>query len=293
MRYDIRLKIVQQYGAPTGAARLHLRLLPLSRPGAQTLGAHHLSASPAPSSRRDRWDFFGNAVSEMTWADPLEKLTFQLRAGVERQAPGGRLDFSPPLPRLEEELCTLRALGPQSPLHFTAPSPRVAPDAAITAFARACLHPGQTAAGAVTAIGAALYEAMTFDTGATDVATPPENAFAQRRGVCQDFSHVMIAALRAVGIPAGYVSGFLRTLPPEGAERLAGADAMHAWVRAWAGVETGWIEFDPTNNCPAGRDHVVVAFGRDYSDVAPVKGTLRTSGAQASRHSVDVLPLEA
>jgi transglutaminase-like putative cysteine protease len=123
------------------------------------------------------------------------------------------------------------------------------------------------------------------------VDTEPGHAFAEGRGVCQDFSHVMIAGLRAVGIPAGYVSGFLRTEPPAGQPRLAGADAMHAWVRAWCGAETGWIDYDPTNHMMVGTDHIVVAVGRDYSDVAPVKGAVRSAGVQASHHSVDLVPM--
>ena len=100
----------------------------------------------------------------------------------------------------------------------------------------------------------------------------------------------MIAALRALGIPAGYVSGFLRTNPPEGQERLEGADAMHAWVRVWCGEAAGWAEFDPTNAMEAGEDHVVVAFGRDYFDVAPIKGNMRTAGGQKISQQVDMIP---
>ncbi len=103
----------------------------------------------------------------------------------------------------------------------------------------------------------------------------------------------MIGGLRALGVPAGYVSGFLRTSPPPGKPRLEGADAMHAWVRAWCGHETGWIEYDPTNALVVGVDHVEVARGRDYGDVAPVSGVLRISGAQTSEQAVDVLPVGA
>jgi transglutaminase-like putative cysteine protease len=117
------------------------------------------------------------------------------------------------------------------------------------------------------------------------------DAFAARHGVCQDFSHIMIACLREIGVPAGYVSGFLRTEPPEGQPRLEGADAMHAWVAAWCGTQTGWVEFDPTNAIRVSSDHIVVARGRDYSDVAPVKGVLWTAGSQTTKQVVDVIPL--
>src|SRR5438445_2505899 len=104
---------------------------------------------------------------------------------------------------------------------------------------------------------------------ATTVQTRASDAFALKRGVCQDFSHIMIAGLRGLGIPAGYVSGFLRTIPPKGKPRLEGADAMHAWVKAWCGRDAGWQEFDPTNGIRASNDHITVGYGRDYSDVAP------------------------
>jgi transglutaminase-like putative cysteine protease len=103
----------------------------------------------------------------------------------------------------------------------------------------------------------------------------------------------MIACLRSIGIPAGYVSGFLRTMPPPGQERLEGADAMHAWVRAWCGAKMGWVEFDPTNGIWVSDQHLAVAHGRDYGDVAPVRGIVRTSGGQASTQAVDVIPIGA
>jgi transglutaminase-like putative cysteine protease len=102
----------------------------------------------------------------------------------------------------------------------------------------------------------------------------------------------MIACLRGVGVPAGYVSGFLRTIPPKGKARLSGADAMHAWVRVWCGPEAGWVEYDPTNNLLVADDHIVIARGRDYSDVSPVKGVLRTAGSQVTKQAVDVVPLK-
>ena len=121
--------------------------------------------------------------------------------------------------------------------------------------------------------------------------TSPADAFAKRSGVCQDFAHVMIAGLRGLGLPALYVSGYIRTIPPPGKARLAGADASHAWVSVWCGQEFGWLGLDPTNAIPVGDDHIVVALGRDYSDAAPVEGVILSSGGQKLDVAVDVIPV--
>ncbi len=291
MLYDIRLATTYTYAAPSMQARNVLRVLPLNRTGEQLRLKGELSFDPRPQDRADWTDFFGNAITEIGFQQPLTRLTVNLRARVERLARAPQLDLSPTRPRLAEELAALRDLHADSPHHFLVPSPRVAFDPGITGFVGAILMDGATVLAAVRDVGRALHETMRFDTGATDVNTPPAESFRNRHGVCQDFSHVMIAGLRAHGIPAGYVSGFLRTEPPEGKPRLEGADAMHAWVRVWCGAELGWVEYDPTNDVMVGADHVTVAMGRDYSDVAPVKGAVRTSGHHKSRHAVDMVPL--
>lgn len=291
MRYDIRLTIGYRYGAPSDHARTLVRLLPSDRPGQQVVTSRLLTVEPRPSERRETTDFFGNAMTVLSFHDPIDSIDVTLRARAERLVPAASLDLSPDLGGLAQEIADYRSLDPASPHHYLGASNRVAPDDAISDFARAIAEPGLTAMQLVETLGRALHAEMRFDAEATDVHTPPAEAFANRHGVCQDFSHVMIAGLRALGVPAGYVSGFLRTLPPPGQPRLEGADAMHAWVSAWCGSEVGWIEYDPTNACSVGLDHVSVAHGRDYSDVAPVKGVLRTSGDQESHHAVDVEPI--
>ncbi len=124
------------------------------------------------------------------------------------------------------------------------------------------------------------------------VDTPPREAFEKRGGVCQDFAQIMISGLRAAGLPAAYASGYLRTLPPPGRPRLVGADATHAWVLLWCGPDRGWVGVDPTNGIWMAGDHIVMAIGRDYADVAPIDGIVLGSGAQKMDVSVDVAPLE-
>src|SRR5690606_27146411 len=151
-------------------------------------------------------------------------------------------------------------------------------DPEITAYARASILRTASVRAAALDYCLTIHRDFAYDREATEVDTAPGDAFRLRRGVCQDFAHVMIAGLRGVGIPAAYVSGFIRTIPPEGKPRLEGADAMHAWVRVWCGVHTGWVEFDPTNAMLAGPDHITIGHGRDYADISPIVGVLRTSG---------------
>jgi transglutaminase-like putative cysteine protease len=290
MLYDIKLVIHYDYATPAGGGRHLLRLLPAHLPGRQTVRSSLLTISPLPIERRNFTDFFGNAVTELSLPAGHDAVEFEARAVVDRPAQTLPQD-DVALTDLPALLAGTLSIAPDAPHHFLPPSPRIPPDAAITAFARDTVA-GQYGLIAMTeAMGRALHAAMTFDANATTVDTPPSEAFANRTGVCQDFAQIMIAGLRGMGIPAGYVSGYLRTLPPPGQPRLEGADAMHAWVRVWAGPRAGWIDYDPTNACFAGEDHVTVAHGRDYADVAPVAGVLRISGGQTSSQAVDMLAI--
>ncbi|MTI44772.1 transglutaminase-like putative cysteine protease [Roseibium hamelinense] len=290
MIYDISLSISYEYGSRADAGRHTLRLLPAIIQGEQRLILGALHPEPHPDERRDRTDFFGNNVTEVAYRAPLSKIAFNVQARIDRMAAPVGLDISPPLRILPTEISQVRSMSPDQPVHFLGASPRIVSDLLFHDYALQHTHSDMTVLSAVEAIGKALYDDMAFDAEATTVETAALEAFENRHGVCQDFTHIMISCLRSIGIPAGYVSGFLRTLPPEGMDRLEGADAMHAWVRAWCGVEIGWVEYDPTNALRVGSDHIVVARGRDYSDIAPVKGVLRTSGSQTTKQSVDVVP---
>lgn len=292
MRYEVRLRTTHRYERPAKDGRHLLRLMPAELPGLQRLVAGSLDIRPRPQERADRADFFGNRVTELVFGGAHDEIEFAVRARVERLTPAGRLDVSPPLSRLADEIAACRSVSPDAPHHFLGRSPRVAPDPAVRAYVRGVVSPAVSAIDAVTAVNLALHRDLRYDAEATTVETPMAEAFAARHGVCQDFSHIMIACLRELGVPACYVSGFLRTMPPAGQPRLEGADAMHAWVGAWCGIEAGWIEFDPTNAIRVGADHIVAARGRDYFDVAPVKGVLWTAGAQATTQVVDVIPLD-
>ncbi|MGY6410407.1 MAG: transglutaminase family protein [Alkalilacustris sp.] len=291
MRYALTAEIRYDYGAPSVSGRTALRLVPACIPGLQRCVWSRLTADPAPAEVTERPDFFGTAVTEMAFRTAARATVFRLSAEVERQDPAPPLDLSPPLDLLAARIAAQTGLGPEAPHHFLGPSPRLRADPAFAAFARQAAPRGGTTLATLRELGARLHAEMRFDAAATTVETDPAEALAARHGVCQDFSHILIGALRALGVPAGYVSGYLRTDPPPGRARLTGADAMHAWVTAWCGPQAGWIDYDPTNDRLAGPDHIRVAVGRDYDDVAPVRGVLRSAGPQASLHRVDVLPL--
>lgn len=289
MRYEIKLNITYDYSNLSDHARVLLRLLPTN--GAyQTVTEHHLEISPPPDERRENIDFFGNAVCTVAWHRPIQSTSFTLIARVERDSPTDD-DHSSALNDLAESL-VFCGIDPASPQHFRSPSPRIRSNTEIRDYARAATATAGSTREAVRILGEQLHEDFVFDSAATDVLTPPEVAFAARRGVCQDFAQIMICGLREIGIPAAYVSGYLRTTPPPGEERLEGVDAMHAWVAAWCGPKQGWVEYDPTNKQWAWEDYITAAIGRDYADVAPVKGAIRTTGPQDGRHTVDVVSLD-
>ena len=291
MLYDISLRIAYSYDHPADSSRHIIRLAPADLPGQQRQVAGTLNVEPKPDEWRMQTDFFGNKTAEFAYFDSHKKIGLSVYSRVERLEVGRDLDSSLTFPQLAEEISNCRRVDAEAPYHFGGASPRVALDAATTRYARQQVPSGAGILDAVSAVGQALHRDFQYDPKATTVETPLLDAFNGRRGVCQDFSHIMIACLRGLGIPAGYVSGYLRTIPPPGKKRLEGADAMHAWVRAWCGNDIGWIEYDPTNASFVGSDHIVIARGRDYSDVAPIKGILRSHGKHTSTQKVDVVPV--
>ncbi|PYE33470.1 transglutaminase-like putative cysteine protease [Rhizobium sp. PP-F2F-G38] len=291
MLYDISLKITYSYEIPVSGGRHIVRVLPLSLPSRQRLVAGTVTCTPVPEERTDMLDFFQNPSTSILFRKLHDELIIHMKARVQLEAAMPAADFSPDLAAFPAEIGAVWSLDPGSPHHFLATSPRLAEDPTIAAYARGMVKPGMTVREIAGLMCERIYKDFTYDPKATSVDSTPIEAFRLKKGVCQDFAHIMIVALRALGIPAGYVSGFLRTLPPPGKERLEGADAMHAWVRVWCGKMLGWVELDPTNNVPAGTDHIVVGHGRDYSDVAPVIGVLKSYGSHKTDQAVDVVPV--
>jgi transglutaminase-like putative cysteine protease len=293
MLYDLSLHMGYVYDVPASGARHVIRVLPLSLPDRQRLIVGSVTVTPNAEEKTTFIDFFGQQATSVLVRAPHERLDIRMQARVQVEAHSITADFSPVLDKLGQELAEVWSVDPSSPHHLAGASPRLPEDPQIAAYAKEILKPGQTVREIALSLCARIHKDFTYDPKATTVDTTPKEAFRLKRGVCQDFSHIMIVALRSLGIPAGYVSGFLRTIPPPGKERLEGADAMHAWVRVWCGETMGYIELDPTNNIPAGSDHIVVAYGRDYSDIAPVIGVLKGYGNQKAIQAVDVIPLKS
>ena len=292
MLYDLSLHMGYIYDAPASGARHIMRVLPLSLTNRQRLVAGSLKVTPHPDEQSNFTDFFQHPATSILVRDPHEKLDIRMQARVQVESQPVAADFSPVLAKLPDEISDCWSIDPSSPHHFLGSSPRLPETGEIAGYSRQWKTTNLTTMQIANAICSQIHKDFVYDPKATTVDTTPKEAFRLKRGVCQDFSHVMIIALRSLGIPAGYVSGFLRTIPPPGKERLEGADAMHAWVRVWCGETAGWIELDPTNNIPAGTDHIVVAYGRDYSDVAPVIGVLKGYGSQKTVQAVDVVPIK-
>jgi transglutaminase-like putative cysteine protease len=173
---------------------------------------------------------------------------------------------------------------------FRFASPMVPVGAEFAAYARADFPAGRPILEGVVALTARVFREFWFDPRATDVTTPVLEVLKKRAGVCQDFAHLMLACLRSLGLPARYVSGYLETAPPPGRARMIGADASHAWISVFCGEQAGWVDADPTNNLLPGERHITVAWGRDFSDVSPLRGVTLGAGGQRLEVAVDVIP---
>lgn len=252
----------------------------------------NLQIDPIPSSLSTRVDAFGNSVHQFSFNQGYETLTVVASSEVEV------LPHSPAttdFPNWEE--IRQRVLAPVEPTdldatQFRFDSPRLRSSTLLADYGRASFKPGRNLLEAAMELTGRIFDEFEFDPRATTVTTPVEEVFKQKKGVCQDFAHLQLAILRSLQLPARYVSGYLRTIPPEGQSRLIGADATHAWLSLYCGSDHGWIDLDPTNNCIPNEDHITVAWGRDYGDVCPLRGVYIGGGTHTLTVGVDVEPVE-
>ncbi|MGJ3649342.1 transglutaminase family protein [Sphingomonas sp. GlSt437] len=292
MQYDIRHLTRFHYGNPVEFARCNLRLKPIDWPG-QTLESHRLTIAPSGRTMPVRASHGLANVARLIIEDPVVELAIESvsRVMVDRLVPVPAPD-DPTIAEVAAAARASRDLSPLGPAGYLYPSPLIPLDADIAAWCAAELAPDRSVTEAGIALARRIQTEFAFDPTATLVDTPPHEAFMKRGGVCQDFAQIMITGLRAAGLPAAYASGYIRTIPPPGQEKLMGADATHAWVLIWCGEARGWIGVDPTNGIWMAGDHIVMAVGRDYAEIAPIDGIVLGSGMQKLDVAVDVMPVE-
>ncbi len=291
MIYDLRQTTIYTYASNVAYAHHVLRLTPINRTR-QRVHAAALEVDPTPAERREGQDFFGNHLTWIRLDQPHDQLVIKLIARVTvdslvTAAPGA----TPAWEDLRDAAFSINDIGPKSPAHYLFPSRQVSLDPEIRDYTRESFPPGRPVLDGAIDLMKRIKADFVYEIGATTVTTTPPMSFALRRGVCQDFAHIMISGLRGLGLPAAYVSGYLRTTFGSVNERLVGADAMHAWVLVWCGAEAGWYGLDPTNSLLAGDDHIVLAVGRDYADVAPIDGVVVAFGGQRLGVAVSVTPI--
>ena len=292
MIYDIRHVTSYSYESSVGFARCSLRLEPRSGDG-QQLVSHAVEIRPRPAERTVRHDFFGTHTESVLIETAHRNLRIDSRSRVSvlRRAPD-RAAPSPAWESVRDVAFEATSLGPASPIGYVFASPLVPVQQPVTLYAALSFPPARGILAGALDLMHRIRTEFKYDPKATVISTPLDEVFEKRHGVCQDFAHVMIAGLRGLGLPAAYVSGYLRTIPSPGKPRLQGADATHAWVSLWCGEEIGWIGFDPTNDILVENDHIVLAVGRDFSDVSPVDGIIVGSRRQKLAVAVDVLLVE-
>jgi transglutaminase-like putative cysteine protease len=287
--YEITHLTRYSYGAIVELTTGVLRLAPRSGDG-QEVERFSVVTDPASQPLTERLDPFGNRVASLRIEKPHRQLsiTASSRVRVNRMAAPTR---SPDWESVAAEAIGVRSSVADCPAIALYPSRHVALFDEATAYAKQSFAPHRPIFDGASELARRIRTDFIYDPEATEVSTPAAEAFARRRGVCQDFAHVMIAAMRGIALPTLYVSGYIRTIPPHGKERLSGADATHAWVSVWCGLALGWRDFDPTNATPIQNDHIVVARGRDYSDVSPIESMVLSSGRHQLEVEVDVIPI--
>ncbi|HTW66344.1 MAG TPA: transglutaminase family protein [Bryobacteraceae bacterium] len=272
------------YSGPVSMCHTEVHLQPRPRPH-QTILEFGLDISPTPDSTLARQDYFGNEVTFFSIAEPHRELIITSRclANLESAAPPA-LDLSPAWEQVRAETSKRDTPERFEASQFTFESPSVQLGASFAEYAAPSFIAGRPFLGAVEDLSRRIFTEFHYDRRATTIRTPVDEVLESKRGVCQDFAHVMIACLRSLQLPARYISGYLRT----GGD-FAGEEASHAWVSVWCPV-FGWQDFDPTNNVIPHGEHFTVAWGRDYSDVTPVRGVALGGGEQVISVSVDVSP---
>jgi transglutaminase-like putative cysteine protease len=275
MRYRVRHTSRYGYGKPVDLAAHMVHLRPRPRPF-QTIVSEKLTSTPDPERRRDGVDYFGNPVTWLFMDQPHAgfEVTAESVVDVEFPKPPPAAETLP----WEQVAHAARLPGALRDVEFRYGTGMAPIEASSRAYARTSFPPGRPVMEALVDLTTRIYTQFRFRSGVTTISTPVSQVMHRKEGVCQDFSHAMISGLRGLGLPARYTSGYIRTRPPPGQPRRQGADQSHAWVGAWLGPEHGWVDLDPTNGVVVKDEHVLLGWGRDYSDVSPVRGVILGGG---------------
>ena len=281
--YTVRHRTTYRYRQDVAYSRLVAHLVPRATPHQSPLN-FFVQTVPEPVERFERTDFFGNPTDWLTIDEPHDVLDILAESQVHVDAPP-ELD---PAAAPSWEAARAMFEFPSQPqaldaLQYTFDTPLTAGNAEVMAYAQRSFSRGRSLLSCALDLNSRIHADFKYDKDATDTRTTVERVFELRAGVCQDLAHAGLAAVRAMGLAARYVSGYLLTHPPPGRERLIVADASHAWFAVWI-PPFGWVDFDPTNDVVPGNEHITLAWGRDYGDVAPIHGII-TGG---SEHEVDV-----
>jgi transglutaminase-like putative cysteine protease len=290
MIYDVSHKTVYRYTTPVVQSQHIVHMSPrlVER---QRVKGHTLLVDPAPTIRNEREDYYGNRVVLFDIEQEHDELTVHAKSTIEVAA---RQPVDLPGSAAWETLAEAPASGTGAlgldVVRYACASRHTRPTLELAEYAKKSFSPNRAVLLGAWDLVTRIYHDFVFDPTATDISTPVTQVLHRRRGVCQDFSHLALACLRALHLPARYVSGYILTSPPPGQPRLAGADASHAWISVWA-PEAGWVDFDPTNGLMPREEHITIAYGRDYDDVSPISGILLGGSEHSVTVGVDVLPV--
>jgi len=291
----MKLQVVHRtkytYTEPATVSHHEARLTPRASEAQRTI-ASEIEVVPNPSGRRNRFDYFGNRTTYFSLAEPHRTFSVTATTTVETTATLlPQFDATPGWEAVVERLRTDRRRDVLQANHMRFASPFVPLDVSLVEYAKPSFVGNRPILVATCDLMLRINSDFAYDPTATDLSTPLMEVMALRRGVCQDFAHVMLGCMRSLGLAVRYTSGYLRTQPPPGRDRVIGADASHAWVSVWV-PEVGWVDFDPTNRQCANDGYVTLAVGRDYSDVAPLRGVVLGGGSHTLDVSVDVQTIE-
>ncbi|MDF1657356.1 MAG: transglutaminase family protein [Verrucomicrobiales bacterium] len=287
-RYRIRHRTTYQYGGRIDICHSIAHVKP-REDDQQEILSHQVAVTPEPFFRVDREDYWKNGTLYFEIQESHDRLEVLSTLTVEKQvnvvqSPLSGIPWDDKKERLRPGDSDEAGLYFANFLLPTRTCPFIEE---LDTFLKPSLTVGKDSMALISELMTRVYTEFSYVPGATDTTTPLATVLENKKGVCQDFAHVMIAALRRIGIPARYVSGYLETLPPPGQEKLQGSDATHAWIEAYS-AKTGWVAFDPTNDKIPAHQHIKIAHGRDYFDVQPLKGMFVGSGGQVLSVEVDV-----